>query len=427
MSDVGGDVSTIVARMASDVSRETAKMTNESVKQLLVFLINRAKEQGDRAGQKSLQRLLRSKDEIKMFDLDKQHLKEFAEKAKKYAISYAVINDQGKHSVFYKQSEENRVKSILESLIQKELTSREEAEKRYEIVGDNTIRVKDAVLDMNVDFQRDLAAKEGVNLNDFEQPNNQRRLIRRDEDSILQTPDYEVLQNNEIKVRDAVLDIGVSFQRDLAEREGVNIDEILEAANRREEERYQAAVRLVKDEGEVNIPKLQEKLGMDYFQAASMISRLEDEKLIESPHKEPASEKQEQGQLQEKVEPDEKTKGQYEVIDDSRIKVPSVTLDLNNEQHRQLAESYGIKVDEINFKRETNDLDLEKEEVKGRETLSDKLGHSPEDRSQVAKDMFERINTRLSLEDRRQEIRPLMDAQRQAAPAKNKNKEIGGR
>ena len=54
MSDIGGDVSTIVTRMASDFSRETAKMTNESIKQMLIFLINKAREQGDKPGEKSL-------------------------------------------------------------------------------------------------------------------------------------------------------------------------------------------------------------------------------------------------------------------------------------------------------------------------------------------------------------------------------------
>ena len=64
----------------------------------------------------------------------------------------------------------------------------------------------------------------------------------------------------------------------------------------------------------------------------------------------------------------------YERLEGNKIKVPHVTLDMNNPQHRELAESYGIKVNEIDFKRETSDLTIEKEEVKGRESLTERLG-----------------------------------------------------
>jgi histone H3/H4 len=54
MSDVGGDVATITTRLGSDLSREAAKMTNEAIKHLLLFLIQKAKEQSDKAGEMAL-------------------------------------------------------------------------------------------------------------------------------------------------------------------------------------------------------------------------------------------------------------------------------------------------------------------------------------------------------------------------------------
>ncbi|WP_433946999.1 DUF3801 domain-containing protein [Paenibacillus sp. SN-8-1] len=438
MSELGGDVASVVTRVGVDLSREAMKITNESMKLLLIHLIKQAREREDRPGEKSLQKLLKSQEEIKMFDLDKQHLKEFAEKAKKYAVSFSIINDQGNHSVFYKSSEENRVKSILESLVQKELSSNELDERKavpFEIVDNHRIRVPNAILDMKVNFQRDLAVHEGVNVDKINPTNDS--TIQQDK-----VQQYEVVSESEIKVHDAVLDTKVGFQRDLAQREGFNIDEILENAERRQDERYQAAVNLAREEGQISIPKLQEELGYNYAQASLIMDRMEAEKPVyvkePIPEHSPAIEAGKQSLTAvnhrendttsevARIEPNEKN-GQYEMIDESRIRVPSVTLDLNNAQHRQLAESYGIKVEDINFKRETSDLEFEKAEIKGRETLSDRLGRDPEDRSQVARDMLERINSRLSLEERRQEIRPLMESQRQAPPEKNRNRELGGR
>ncbi len=125
MSEIGGDLSTIVVRAGSDLTREAAKMTNESVKQLLLYLIQKAKEQSDKAGEASLRRLIKSNEEIKMFDLDQSQLKAFDQLVKKYEVTYAVVEDQNRFSVLYKQSEESRIKLILERLLEQELGSEE--------------------------------------------------------------------------------------------------------------------------------------------------------------------------------------------------------------------------------------------------------------------------------------------------------------
>lgn len=473
MSDIGGDVSTIVTRMASDFSRETAKMTNESIKQMLIFLINKAREQGDKPGEKSLKKLLASKDEIKLFDLDKSRLKEFAEKAKRYQIAYAVVEDEGRHSVFYKQSDEVRVKSIIENLINKELTPTDRTDKQpekalpYQVIGESSIRVPNAVLDMDIEFHRELAAKEGINLSDF-QMNNARleneKTVRDSSDAPNNgNTKYDVVGDSEIRVTDAVLDMNVGFQRELAEREGIDTSSFTEPQKNMAEERYLQAVDLAREAGEIAIPKLQSELNVGYGEARSLIDRMESEGLVsqydgskpqvyiggqgreaeiqaetqkEAPDIIPAFLKQ-RGERQEasKPEPEQQATEQltpYERLEGNKIKVPHVTLDMNNPQHRELAESYGIKVNEIDFKRETSDLAIEKEEVKGRESLTERLGATgkgpvQDDRDLMVRDMLHRVNTRMSLDERRQQIRPLIEAQREAAPTKNKNREKGGR
>lgn len=473
MSDIGGDVSTIVTRMASDFSRETAKMTNESIKQMLIFLINKAREQGDKPGEKSLKKLLASKDEIKLFDLDKSRLKEFAEKAKRYQIAYAVVEDEGRHSVFYKQSDEVRVKSIIENLINKELTPTDRTDKQperalpYQVVGESSIRVPNAVLDMNIEFHRELAAKEGINLSDLQMDNARLENEKAVRNSI-DAPNngkttYDVVGDSEIKVNDAVLDMDVGFQRELAEREGVDTSSFTDPQKNMADERYLQAVDLARQSGEIAIPKLQSELNVGYGEARSLIDRMESEGLVsqydgskpqlyiggqakeaelqaepqkEAPDTIPAFLKQ-RGERQEasKPEPEQQASEQltpYERLEGNKIKVPHVTLDMNNPQHRELAESYGIKVNEIDFKRETSDLAIEKEEVKGRESLTERLGATgkgpvQDDRASMVRDMLQRVNTRMSLDERRQQIRPLIEAQREAAPTKNKNREKGGR
>ncbi|MDQ0496873.1 DNA translocase FtsK [Paenibacillus brasilensis] len=462
MSDIGGDVSAIVTRMASDLSRETAKMTNESVKQMLVFLINKAREQGDKPGEKSLKKLLQSNDEIKMFDIEKRQLKELAEKAKKYEVTYAVIEDEGRHSVFYKQSDEIRVKGIIENLIQKELNPGDQQPKKdlpYEVVGASSIRVPNAVLDMGVEFQRKLAERQGINVSELQ-------LVPHNKDDIAtnnEKTQYEVVGQSNIRVPNAVLDVGVGFQRDLAAREGVNVSEITVDQKQPEDERYRQAVDLARQSGEIAIPKLQNELSIGYGEARSLIDRMETEGLVsvydgskpqvyiggQTKEVEPQKAAQD-AQIQTDSVPEflkrreerqaelevnnteQEQQGKYERLEGTKIRVSRVTLDMENPEHRQLAESYGIKVNEIDFKRETSDLVIEKEEVKGRESLSEKLGavgtnRGDDDRTLIVRDLLQRLNTRMSLEDRRQQIKPLVEAQKQAPPVKNKNKERGGR
>lgn len=469
MSDIGGDVSTIVTRMASDFSRETAKMTNESIKQMLIFLINKAREQGDKPGEKSLKKLLASKDEIKLFDLDKSRLKEFAEKAKHYQIAYAVVEDEGRHSVFYKQSDEVRVKSIIENLINKELTPTDRADKQperalpYQVVGESSIRVPNAVLDMDIKFHRELAAKEGINLSDL-QVNNARLENEKAVRDSADTPNngkskYDVVGDSEIKVNDAVLDMNVGFQRELAEREGIDTSSFTDPQKNMADERYLQAVDLAREAGEIAIPKLQSELNVGYGEARSLIDRMESEGLVsqydgskpqiyiggqakeaelqaepqkEAPDTIPDFLKQREGRQSEASEPEPEQQMLYERLEGNKIKVPHVTLDMNNPQHRELAESYGIKVNEIDFKRETSDLTIEKEEVKGRESLTERLGATgkgpvQDDRATMVRDMLHRVNTRMNLDERRQQIRPLVEAQKQAPPTKNRNREKGGR
>ncbi|MCJ8010142.1 PcfB family protein [Paenibacillus sp. KQZ6P-2] len=121
--EMGGDVANIAAMIGTDLTKESMRMTNEAIKQLLIFLIQKAKENGDKAGETSLKNLAKSNDEIKIFDLEFHQLNSFAKQAKDYHVTYAVVEEQNRYSVFYKASDEMRIKRILENLVREELNS----------------------------------------------------------------------------------------------------------------------------------------------------------------------------------------------------------------------------------------------------------------------------------------------------------------
>lgn len=118
--EIGSDIANITVAVGTDLSKESLRMTNEAMKQLLIYLIRQAKERGNKVGENALKNLLKGNEEIKMFDLEKDQLKRFAEQAKKFLVSYAVIEQQGQLSVFYKASEELRIQKMLENLVTKE-------------------------------------------------------------------------------------------------------------------------------------------------------------------------------------------------------------------------------------------------------------------------------------------------------------------
>ena len=509
MSDLGHEVSSIVTGMVSDLSRETAKLANESVKQMLIFLINKAREQGDRPGEKSLKKLLQSSsnDEVKLFDLEKKHLKELAEKAKKYQVPYAVIEDQGRHSIFYRGSDETRVKAIIETLLEKQLTSGNNEDKKsaitpaksemhqsnydFEIVNDQSIKVKQAVLDLSKPVERALAMQEGVNVEAV--------LAAAKEKSGIQKADYdfEIVNDQSIKVKQAVLDLSKPVERALAMQEGVNVETFLAAAKEKpksfdevpsqndnkaldappvertlaqeeevnvqgsfedsriskppeaikeidNDERFNKAVELAKEEAEITIPKIQSELGVGYSVARGLMDRMEAEGLI-TPYDgtkpqqyigdnpkldqvQTVSQEQAKEQKDYINSPKPEQSVSYEHLEGTKIRVPSVTLDLKKAEHRELAESYGIKVAEIDFKRETTDLRIE---VRGKESLNERLVALPEkehnNQRAAVREFFRNVEGRLSLDERREQIRPIMAAAKEAAPAKNKTKERGGR
>lgn len=134
MPDTGGELANIVAHVGADLGKETAKATGEIAKNLLLMLIKNQQEKARvKAGKTNLQRLLKSGEEIKMADLSEQDLHEFDKKAKSYGITYAVISEEGKdgHTVLYKVSEEERVKKVLEDILEKKI--KDQVENKSEI------------------------------------------------------------------------------------------------------------------------------------------------------------------------------------------------------------------------------------------------------------------------------------------------------
>lgn len=556
MSDLGGDAGYLVTRSAIDLSRETAKMTNEAVKAMLVVMIDKAKEQGNKPGEKSLMKLLKSNDEIKMFDIHQHQLKEFAEKAKKFGIAYAVIEDDGRHSIFYKLGDEARVKMVIENLINRSITEQGDPAKQdkgYEIVGDSQIEVPDAVLDVSNPIERKLAEEQGIDVEAIITQNQRQQL------------DYEVTGESSIKVYNAELDLDDPVQRELADQEGIKVEEVLQSSRQSSEQiftndnnsdnndktileqkerllkeamediqmsyhtpvaynqiskeekgsatkyvyemtpegeptvettitvdpeafqrktrifidepldkegaqNYQRAIDLAKEAGEISLAQIREEINVGMGEANSIIRRMEHEGLIsdtdsskvrpyiagdltKAPEISTPSPEQnvtpiveflrrnrdrnavgvdEPNSSNETIKDAPTQQGTYEQLEGTKIRVPSVTLDMNKPEHRQLAESYGIKVNEIDFKR---DMYEERKDTAERESLSERIGEQVKgsDRDNQANqvpnmlhDMHQRVEGRKSLEERRNQIRPLVAAQ-QAPPAKNKNREVGGR
>lgn len=463
MSDLGHDVSTVVTGMASDLSRETAKMANESVKQMLIFLINKAREQGDRPGEKSLKKLLQSShnDEVKLFDLEQKHFKSFAERAKKYQFPYAMIEDQGRHSVFYRGSDEVRVKAVIEGLLEKALTTdnnvnkglialpvKSEIQKSdhdFEVVGDHHIKVNQAILDLSKPVERALAVQEGVKVEEVLDPSREK-------------PDAKQQDEAEIRAEHVALDLENPVQRTLGQEEGgdvrsffehLRIPEHQEAVKEIDlEQRYNEAVQLAKEEAEITIPKLQGELNVGYSEARRLVDRMEAEGIVtpydgsrpqqyigdrpkETDQAQQISSEQAKDQPLEIHSPRPEPSVLYEHVDGTKIRVPSVMLDMEKPEHRELAESYGVKIAEIDFKRETSDLQIEKAEVRGKESLNERLVALPDkehnDQRLAVREFFRNVEGRLSLDERRDQIRPMMAAAKEASPAKNKTKERGGR
>lgn len=325
MSDVGSDVATIATRLGSDLSREAAKMTNEAIKHLLLFLIQKAKEQSDKAGEMALSKLVKSNDEIKMFDLDQKQLKAFHELAKKYEISFAVVKDQNQLSVFYKQGEESRVKLVLEKLIERELKDKETPV---------------------------------TTMNENEQQQSGLMLIKEK----LFAPKNE--------------------KTETAESKNLVPEEIRQST---EKQNGDKPYEVTDPNGKIEMTLVIDRNGV--------FERLEKNQL------------------------DERVKKILENLKD-------------NEKHRL---DIGDKGDRISVERQGHVFIFRAEQVEHhknhardeteRKTLGEKLGHTKNDDPAVRRDQGERI----SLAERREEIKPLMQAQLQAPPTKNKNRERGGR
>lgn len=117
--DLGTDVANVATRVGTELSKEAAKMTNETMKQLLLYLIQKAKEGGNKAGEVSLKKLRESNEEIKVFDLPKDQMNDFIVEAKFYGVTFSALEENAdNYAILYKSSEEARIKRILKNLIE---------------------------------------------------------------------------------------------------------------------------------------------------------------------------------------------------------------------------------------------------------------------------------------------------------------------
>lgn len=323
MSEIGGDVSTLVVRASTDLTKEAAKMTNESVKQFLLYMIQKAKEQSDRAGETALKKLIKSNDEIKLFDLEQKQLRAFSELAKKYEVTYAIVEDQKHYSVFYKQSDEARVKMVLEKLLEQGLTKESNSASITKIDEQDKSQSGLMAVQQKL-FGQNNDGKPEPNLSSEEL----KQLINKHEEKLSK----EITDPKGNSEMSFVIDRDGSY-----ERIGLNLNQL--------DERVQRILGNLKD----------------------------------------------------------------------------------NEKHQF---DFGVKSERFSVERQGNVFKFKTEQNKeqgrdtnDRERLSVKLG-KPEIERSTAKITF---GDRLTLNEKRKEITPLMEAQKQAPPVKNKNRERGGR
>lgn len=118
----GEDLVNVVAKVSADVGVDLAKSTTETVKNFLLLLLQTAKERSNKLtiGEVNLEKMLSSGEAIKMCELKKQDMEQFAQKGMKYGITYTAIEEDGKElcSVLFPESNMERVQKVLESMLE---------------------------------------------------------------------------------------------------------------------------------------------------------------------------------------------------------------------------------------------------------------------------------------------------------------------
>lgn len=126
--DTGGDVANILASVSADMAKDGVKITGHLAKEILLLLLNNAKEkQKYKTGEINLEKLLKSGEELKATRVNSEFVKEFSERAKELGIAFAVIGkkeDEYKKIIF-KSTDEEFIKLTYEETIKNHVHEQE--------------------------------------------------------------------------------------------------------------------------------------------------------------------------------------------------------------------------------------------------------------------------------------------------------------
>lgn len=119
---VGDDLARIVTQAGIELTTEGFKISKEATIEVLKLLIELLKEKEKiKPGKNNLSNLLNSGQELKMTKMSKKSVGIFADKAKKYGVSFAVIKEGTGYSVVYGVRDLDLVKKLFEK-VKEELT-----------------------------------------------------------------------------------------------------------------------------------------------------------------------------------------------------------------------------------------------------------------------------------------------------------------
>jgi hypothetical protein len=119
---IGDDLARIITQSGIELTTEGLKMSKEATIEVFKLLIELLKEKEKlKPGKNNLSKLLNSGQELKMTKMNKKSVGMFADKAKKYGVSFAVIKEGNEYSVVYGVRDLDLVKNLFEK-VKEELT-----------------------------------------------------------------------------------------------------------------------------------------------------------------------------------------------------------------------------------------------------------------------------------------------------------------
>lgn len=122
MYNLEGDATNKMVNLGVDMMNSGFKLGGTLAKETLLIVLEKVKEtQENKVGLTSVKKLLKSKDELNVVNLGKEHLDFFKSEAKRLGVGFASIGDKEADSVkiIYKTKDVNLIKNIMHDILDK--------------------------------------------------------------------------------------------------------------------------------------------------------------------------------------------------------------------------------------------------------------------------------------------------------------------